>query len=172
MTTPSQAFGNKCRKCDVVLSEKNVYLKFYRGNLCIECQRKQGREKTAKYRKENYQRYRELGRTASQKYYRKIKKVLFEGYDNKCSCCAESEPKFLSIDHVNNDGNIERGSRKNPKSGSYGINLYKKIIEQNFPTRYQLLCMNCNFGKRMNNGICPHKTNDGPTTISPESTAK
>jgi hypothetical protein len=31
------------------------------------------------------------------------------------------------------------------------------IIKTGFPDGYQVLCMNCNWGKRMNKGICPHK---------------
>jgi hypothetical protein len=30
-------------------------------------------------------------------------------------------------------------------------------VRNGFPPGYQVLCMNCNHGKRMNNGVCPHK---------------
>jgi hypothetical protein len=140
--------------------------KFYVGKICKECLRKIGVKRSANYRKVNYTEYRRKGREASTKYYSKIKKILFAGYGDRCACCGEIEPKFLSIDHVNNDGYKERGHRHKLNSDSYGINLYKKIIGLNFPSQYQLLCMNCNFGKRMNNGVCPHnESKKGLTTI-------
>lgn len=39
-----------------------------------------------------------------------------------------------------------------------GWPLYKWIIDNGFPKYFQTLCMNCNHGKRMNNGVCPHLT--------------
>lgn len=81
------------------------------------------------------------------------KALVYEHYGSICNCCGESEPKFLSIDHVNNDGYKERKSR-----GGSSQMLYRNIIKQNFPDTYQILCMNCNTGKSRNNGICPHKT--------------
>lgn len=85
----------------------------------------------------------------------KLKYKVLAHYGQKCNCCGEIMLKFLTIDHVNNDGNKDRqGKNKYRISGWF---LYKKIIKENFPDTYQILCMNCNFGKRMNNGICPHK---------------
>lgn len=86
-------------------------------------------------------------------YYNLAKLKVFDYYGNICNCCGEDEIFFLTIDHVNNDGNTERW-RHGQKIG--GKNLYVKIVSSGFPETYQLLCMNCNFGKRMNNGICPH----------------
>jgi len=86
----------------------------------------------------------------------KLKKSVYEGYGNKCNCCGEVEPMFLTIDHVNNDGFKDK-----TKGGIgyriLGITLYKKIIEENFPSKYQLLCWNCNCGKARNKGVCPHE---------------
>jgi hypothetical protein len=83
------------------------------------------------------------------------KKMVYEHYGGRCFCCGEDNIYFLSIDHVDNDGHTERwpnGSRIT------GVHLYRRIVKAGFPKKYQLLCMNCNFGKRMNNGICPHVT--------------
>jgi hypothetical protein len=30
------------------------------------------------------------------------------------------------------------------------------LRRNNYPEGFQILCMNCQFGKRMNNGVCPH----------------
>ncbi len=69
----------------------------------------------------------------------------------KCVCCGETVISFLSIDHINGGGNQHR------KKLGGGWNFYRWLIKNNYPTGYQVLCMNCNFGKRMNHGICPHK---------------
>lgn len=79
---------------------------------------------------------------------------VFNAYGGyKCNCCGESEPLFLSIDHVDNDGAVER------KSGKYcgsGTGFYLWLRKNKFPSGYQVLCMNCNTGKHKNGGVCPH----------------
>lgn len=89
----------------------------------------------------------------SKEYNQKYKKIVFDYYGWRCKCCGETTPQFLTIDHTNNDGNLDRkllGYRLT------GWNFYAKIIREGFPDRYQILCMNCNHGKRMNGGKCPH----------------
>lgn len=89
-----------------------------------------------------------------QKYYDSKRELVFSHYGYYCSCCGEATKEFLSIDHVNNDGNLHiwpSGTRIT------GVHLYQKIVAAGFPDIYQVYCMNCNFGKRMNNGVCPHK---------------
>ena len=34
----------------------------------------------------------------------KLRALVIEHYGDRCSCCGESEIKFLAIDHINNDG--------------------------------------------------------------------
>ena len=87
-----------------------------------------------------------------------LRKEIFEVLGNKCSCCNEAEPLFLSIDHINNDGYLERkrNSKGNVNLGVIG--RLQLIKDQGIPRdKYQILCMNCNTGKHRNNGICPHK---------------
>lgn len=81
----------------------------------------------------------------------KLRMKVIEGYGGECCCCGEIEPCFLQLDHVNNDGHIERRQTTNAER------VYRTAIKEGFPDRYQLLCANCNFGKFMNNGVCPHK---------------
>ena len=70
----------------------------------------------------------------------------------QCACCGEKIIEFLEIDHVKNDGAEHR--RKLGVSA-----IYHWINKNNFPNnvRLQVLCSNCNQGKRMCNGICPHE---------------
>lgn len=86
-----------------------------------------------------------------------IKNKVYAAYGGyKCACCGETEISFLSIDHVNNNGNKERGRLYSDSGGSF----YRYLKRNNYPIGYQVLCMNCQWGKRMNNGICPHKLID------------
>jgi len=81
---------------------------------------------------------------------------VYEHYGSYCSCCKEDNLLFLSIDHVNNDGFSDLTDKGYRVSGSA---LYRKIIKLDFPDSYQVLCMNCNFGKMRNKGMCPHSCN-------------
>jgi len=89
-------------------------------------------------------------------YLRERKKLLrsrvLAWLGNKCRCCLESHPNFLNIDHIHNDGYVER---------RLGINLYSLYLrfERNGSLdrrRYQLLCWNCNLAK-YHYGRCPHQ---------------
>ena len=113
---------------------------------------KKNKEKWAEYRNKN----RIIINEKALKYRKILKQKVFDHYGNKCNCpeCQENNPLFLTIDHVNNDGNKHMGV--NTKKRIAGEYLYRMIIKENFPDKYQILCMNCNFGKRMNKGICPH----------------
>lgn len=73
-------------------------------------------------------------------------------YGGRCKCCGETEPTFLAIDHIFNDGAEER----RPPNMKGGNTLLNKLENEGYPQdRYQLLCHNCNFAKRL--GACPHK---------------
>lgn len=103
-----------------------------------------------------------------------MKAAIYEAYGGYvCACCGESEPKFLSVDHVNNDG---YECRKRGEHGS-GYRLYNWLWAQfqktgKWPDGFQILCMNCQHGKARNGGICPHKASQGVTTIPQGSRAK
>lgn len=81
-----------------------------------------------------------------------LREDVLRGYGGKCVCCGETISRFLTIDHKNNDGAERR------KEGYHiGPALYREIIEEGFPDDLQLLCFNCNAGKHLNGGICPHQ---------------
>ncbi len=82
----------------------------------------------------------------------RTKNEVFNAYGNKCVCCGETEPKFLQLDHVNNDGAAHRKEMKH--SGSF---VYSYAKKHNYPDIFQLLCANCNWAKGLF-GECPHKT--------------
>lgn len=76
----------------------------------------------------------------------------YSGGTPHCNCCGEKQLQFLSIDHIDNDGKELR------KVHSIGATFYNWIISNNFPENLQILCQNCNHGKRVNGGVCPHLT--------------
>lgn len=82
-----------------------------------------------------------------------LRKTVYDYYGNKCACCGETEPLFLTIDHINENGAEFRKKMK----GSCTYRCHRWIINNNFPDTVQILCRNCNTGKHMNGGICPHK---------------
>jgi hypothetical protein len=84
----------------------------------------------------------------------RLRNEVFAAYGGAiCACCDETERKFLSIDHVKNNGAAQR--RELGYSGM-GSQFYRWLKKHGFPPGYQILCMNCNFGKHMNDGVCPH----------------
>lgn len=87
---------------------------------------------------------------ARKKIYDQNKRVIFEYYGGKCTCCGEANPLFLTIDHINNDGSKHR------KNKQFRSNPFHWIIKNDFPDDLQLLCFNCNCGRQLNGGICPH----------------
>lgn len=83
-----------------------------------------------------------------------LKIKVLKIYGNKCQCCGEIEPIFLTIDHINNDGHKERA-----KCGARlrGRPFYLKLLKGEKRNDIQILCFNCNIGRQNNKGICPHK---------------
>lgn len=88
-------------------------------------------------------------RARAVRYNRNARQKVFDHYGWACVCCGESHPEFLTIDHINNDGNAHRA-----RVGS--ANIYKSIVREQFPDDLQTLCWNCNEGKRIY-GECPHQ---------------
>jgi len=108
--------------------------------------------KTPEYKQERLKKLREY----TNKRRIKFRKMVLTHYSNgnlKCSCCGESNIYFLTIDHINNNGNKHRKEI----NSSGGPHFYDWLIKNNYPAGYDVLCMNCNHGKSRNNGKCPHK---------------
>jgi hypothetical protein len=176
----------KCTKCGEVKSLEEFQIvnsvKGWRRHSCNVCesQRKQDYYNTnhdevrAKQNKKARAKYSKLSpaelaeKAAWQRLYlEKHRVAVIAGYGSKCACCGEDEPKFLTIDHVNNDGYLARKNKLHPTDT---LGFYRWLLKHNLPKEFQLLCMNCNFGKARNNGVCPH--HEGSTTIPKGSTAK
>lgn len=177
---PSLNEGSKvCRRCHKTQPIEWFRLvnnsgRVYRLNTCKTCVAKQvseyqrGNRETynenmRRFRRENLEHVREYGRNSARNFRKKQCAKVHAAYGGKCVCCGETEPLFLAIDHIKNDGHRER---KTKPPGSF----YGRIVRAGFPKRYQLLCYNCNVGKHRNGGICPHQK--GSTTRATARTAK
>jgi hypothetical protein len=62
----------------------------------------------------------------------------------------------LSLDHINLDGGAHRREVSPGRKDWGGHHLFRLLRRQGWPPGYQVLCMNCNFGRTRNNGVCPH----------------
>jgi hypothetical protein len=88
-------------------------------------------------------------------YWERQRQAVLNLLGNKCACCGESEPEFLTVDHVNNDGYLEKSPAGNRIRGS---GYYPKCIKaiQAGSKAYQLLCWNCNCARANEpDKICP-----------------
>lgn len=79
-----------------------------------------------------------------------LKSKLVEYY-GPCYCCGETNIRFLSIDHING------GGRQHKKEFSSHYGVYEHIINSNFPEEYRIACLNCNCGREIAGGTCPHE---------------
>lgn len=109
------------------------------------------RARQAQYRIANYGTVLAYNRSWSIAYRARLRTEMIAAYGGCCSCCGEAEPTFLQLDHIHNDGHLDRRINKT------SAKLWASLKRQGWPReRHQLLCANCNFGKLMNGGICPH----------------
>ena len=149
-----------CGKCAAVLPLTGFYpdKSKARGvhSVCRECVKADRRQRYVAdplvYQERNRV-YRESHREAFLEYNRKVRTLALEAYGGRCACCGEGTPEFLSIDHVNNDGEAHRRELK-----GYGRAIYQWLKRNGYPQdgRFQLLCHNCNMAKGLYGG-CPHR---------------
>jgi len=91
-------------------------------------------------------------------WWRKQKEAVFDHYGRSCECCGESHLAMLTLDHKNNDGAAHRRQLKM-------YTIYHWVVKNNFPDLFRVMCFNCNCGRRINGGICPHVTEGVPLVV-------
>lgn len=156
----------KCKSCGEMKAlaryQKAKGSRFYFRKHCVQCWSEERRDYQQSYRKDNatdlasYHQAKHAGKrdirnTASKRYYHKLKDECLTAYGAVCACCGESERAFLTFDHKNNDGASHR------KKIGIGHIFYRWMIDHKFPESIQVLCFNCNTGRHVNGGICPHQ---------------
>jgi len=87
------------------------------------------------------------GGVTPKEYLRKIRKKVIEALGNKCIKCGFSDYRALQIDHINGGGNKER------KEMSFNQKFHNHVLSSIIKDekKYQLLCANCNWIKRVEN---------------------
>lgn len=155
MSIPSQDLEKRCSLCGETKQVSEFYMRT-NGRLQERCK--------ACFKERAY-RSRDLNRVTFRRrhadwyldFKTRVRRAIFEAYGGyRCACCGELERKFLTLDHINNDGAADRIKIAGKRSAA-GWTTYRYLYKHGFPPGYQILCMNCNFGKRMNKGVCPHK---------------
>jgi hypothetical protein len=142
---------------------------FYSSGKCAECSRRH----TQAWREKNRERHRlaqakwrlsnprysqswraknlTKARGANKKYQLKIRSEMLEAYGNKCECCGEDVPEFLTLEHKLRDGADHRRRMK----GSSGVYFHLRSL--GWPKdHYGLLCWNCNTATKFG-AVCPHR---------------
>jgi hypothetical protein len=78
----------------------------------------------------------------------------------RCACCGEDKRPFLSLDHIDNDGAAHRasiGSATGNSKGTVGPGSFLESLRKNgWNANLQVMCHNCNMGRYLNGGTCPH----------------
>lgn len=80
---------------------------------------------------------------------RLLKLEVMSYYSNgepQCKVCGNTGIKHLSIDHINGGG-----SKHTKEIGGGGNQLYRWLKQNDYPDGFQVLCMNCNFDKKIDN---------------------
>jgi hypothetical protein len=172
---PSQDLKT-CKRCGETKPVTDFYHRGYRAkvrggktspsNECKECTKERTR---TRYYGPTHAEIKEQSNGHGKSKRSIIKAIVFAKYsggnEHKCACCGETELQFLTLDHIDNDG--ARFRRKTfGRSTAAGYTTYSWLLKNGFPQNLnlQVLCANCQHGKRMNNGICPHQVrcNDYP----------
>jgi hypothetical protein len=134
-------------------TEKNTYIQLQNGIQTRKCRICRA-QATKKWRKKNKKHVKDYHKKNYPIWEQKQRRICLTHYGNgklECICCGEKIYQFLTLGHVNDNGQEERRMY----NGQLGI--MRRLIKLGFPEGYETVCWNCNLGKRSNKGICPHK---------------
>lgn len=99
------------------------------------------------------EKFQQQARESQAKVRKRLREQLIEEYGGRCACanCPETNPAFLTLEHVNGDGKKHRAE--------VGSHSYADLRRRGFPREgYTLLCWNCNALTRFGR-TCPHEEN-------------
>jgi len=89
--------------------------------------------------------------------YAEVRKRLLALYGSKCARCGFSDPRALQFDHVNGDGHKSRYTYRNAKGQVVRSGTPTRYYDiASHPEKYQVLCANCNWIKRAEQGEDGH----------------
>ena len=151
-------YQTRCKPC------YNEYHRRWRkeqGDKYRDKQSQRHRDRVAALAPDELKKYRRKMCNHKNKRHREDRLAALDAYGGPtCVCCGENTEMFLCIDHINNNGGAHR-----KEIGNSGSRLYQWLRINGYPEGFQVLCYNCNNGKRLNNGVCPHhdsRCNDYP----------
>jgi 5-methylcytosine-specific restriction endonuclease McrA len=93
------------------------------------------------YRENNKDKLREYARTRR----RALKTEALNTYGTACAVCGFDDIRALQIDHIHNNGNIERKALGGQQVS--GWRFYEHLKKLGWPSGYQTLCANHNLIK-------------------------
>jgi len=114
------------------------------------------REKTLLQRRERYKElvsdpnYRKSLNARNRAIRDRYRALAIEHYGGKCACCGETEPDFLSFDHIGGGGSKHR------KGVLRGRSMGAWLVRNGYPEGFRILCHNCNLSIGFY-GYCPHQ---------------
>ncbi len=82
--------------------------------------------------------------------YEKIRLKALYAIGTSCVQCGFRDVRALHIDHINGGGSKEHKKYS-------GTSYYYHILKNPDPKKYQVLCANCNYIKRIENQECKRK---------------
>ena len=149
----SKAFYKRTPMSKICIECKmNIYTKNGRVQRCKTCQieyrKKYHQIKDKKRWLEMPEIYRKEKRNRARKKAIELREEVHKLLGDKCVKCGFLDSRALQIDHVYGDGYIDR--KKRFSAISYYIYIKKELMKQS--DRYQLLCANCNWIKRHEQG--------------------
>jgi len=119
-------------------------------------------ENSKRWKREHYRKNKERLCQQARDRHKRNRAIVIEAYGGKCTCCGESTPEFLAIDHINGRDKGPRGQGDN----KLGFQMYAWLIRNKFPKHnYRLHCSNCN-NARAWFGICPHERDRNQNAIA------
>ncbi len=133
---------NQCKLC--LLARKRALAAIAKGLDPDEAQRKN---------RARYQRHRDKSIQRARRNALALRAEVITHYGGHCVCCGETNLKFLTIDHIYEDG----AQCRRDTNTRGGTRYYYWIKENGFPDFLRVLCYNCNLATYRNGGICPHE---------------
>jgi hypothetical protein len=139
--TAAQASSKKpvCKECShnrvsILSSSKKIKRKNIGGIVSTKYGIRPSKPKSNKGKIYNSDKYNQM--------YNEAKKKIFELFGLKCKRCKETDKRVLQLDHINGGGTRERKKLNS-------LSRYRKALKE--PSKYQLLCANCNIIKKYEN---------------------
>lgn len=161
-----------CSRCKAEKVEEDFYLrkdkrkpKAYRDSWCKACRLAVQRDRreahpevhraaNQDWKSRHPERVREINRNSRRRVTQERRLAFLVAQGGRCECCGETNPHFLTIDHI--------GKRPPEHKGLGGMALIARIEATDYARElWQILCWNCNCAKGRY-GACPHQENFVP----------